>query len=59
MNIAEYLSSSHPDDQQCRLSIAHAVRTLEQQQSQVQLQLNMKLFVIWCQISIPTLLTES
>ncbi|VDK84290.1 unnamed protein product [Litomosoides sigmodontis] len=34
MNIAEYLSSSHPDDQQYRFSIAYAVSNLEQQQSQ-------------------------
>ncbi|VBB30039.1 unnamed protein product [Acanthocheilonema viteae] len=35
MNIAEYLSSSHPDDLRYRLSIAYAVRNLEQQQSQL------------------------
>ncbi|MCP9265650.1 BMA-ROP-1 [Dirofilaria immitis] len=31
MNIIEYLSSSHLDDARCRLDIAFAVRTLEQQ----------------------------
>ncbi|VDM10237.1 unnamed protein product, partial [Wuchereria bancrofti] len=31
MNIAEYLSSSHPDDLRYRLSIVYAVRILEQQ----------------------------
>lgn len=36
MNITEYLSSSHPDDLRYCLSIAHAVRNLEQL-SQVQL----------------------
>ncbi|CAG9538123.1 unnamed protein product [Cercopithifilaria johnstoni] len=35
MNIAEYLSSSHPDDLRYRLSIAYAVRSLEQQQNQL------------------------
>lgn len=40
MNIAEYLSSSHPDDLRYRLSIAYAVRNLEEQQRQVRLQFN-------------------